>query len=261
MFKLLKYDILGNYKKNLMIILAMLLADCAITFLMTKPDIYIVKHVLTILAGVATGITILIFSVKNFTSELSEDKKFLTFSLPVRGSEFLGCKVISTIMWMIPAFLVTIFFMIFIAKHDYPVELNQFVAYSIGDVFNAKAISISALMNIVGLVEFFLMVCFSASIVSIRFNNKKGSGWLGFLVFIILNVGESFARSKIVKAFADCNINMISKASEAPFSGNVMIVGSDMFKINAAGLIFDVIVIILLFVITSIVLERKVEFN
>ena len=104
LIKLIKYDLLADYKKYcalfaamLTISITMLISDTAMTVTISTLDMILFSAYVVIL--VAAVFMVVIFSISRFYSNLVEDEGYLMHTLPVPTWQLLASKLITTYIW------------------------------------------------------------------------------------------------------------------------------------------------------------------
>lgn len=117
LIKLLKYDILADYKKYCAVYIAMLAASIMLLLsrnMYIDPEIFgydvlvdLISSALTILS-VAACVMVLVFSISRFYKNLVRDEGYLMHTLPVHTWELLLSKLMAVYIWTVSTVIMVI---------------------------------------------------------------------------------------------------------------------------------------------------------
>lgn len=274
----MKYEIRGTYKFVLATILVVALAMAGIQYSIYNIDqntvnmglnqgsmlVLQILIPLLIIALVAAFIAFIVYLIQSFRKELYDDRGYLTFTLPLNGKQILGAKFIIAVLWSVIFGLVL-------------TGINALVFGMLFDGFTLEQIriSFSALRELLGggvifgtLMYFsisslvsLLIVYFSITLSKVAIRNRHIGG-LWILIYIGLQIIFNFIESRVIALFPlfvnidgiNTNHNLIT--TQFGLSIDIM---SRSPALSLSALIYWVILGIGLFLLTSYLLDRKIE--
>ncbi|WP_425445933.1 hypothetical protein [Dethiothermospora halolimnae] len=251
MGKLIKYELRGTYKVFLMIIISLSLVNVA---LLTRIDHWYLETILGVitLANVGAYFVLLIFSVRNFSKEVYEDRGYLTFTLPVSGAEVVGSKLILAVIHFSILSVVAGGFQYYIADF-YGKSKGAFE--SLIDFFNFKLVAMGIVSGAVDVIVLLILIYFSITTTKMALKNKKIGKFMGFVVFILLSIVIEYITFKIkVYIPVEVTMNILKETLMTETLG----AGGDL-TINIASTIFNLIVFVGMFVASSYIVEKKID--
>lgn len=284
MLKYLKYELMGTYRFMISAILAMVVTLSSgrllVNYVMNQyGDGNLIQSPIIGLAFAVMGfvligaiISIFFYIISSFRKELYEDRGYLTFSLPLSGSQILGAKLLSALIWitLLGVVSLTTFLVVALIGSDIvPSEIFEMLKY----MFKDNGIGLTLLLIITGIVStitLLLQIYFSITLSRVSIKNRKiGGFWI--IVFLILNSITTYATvlaTKIIPYYLDLNSFKLIRNVEG-FSGNntsiFMSPGGMMTSeilgttANIGAGLFSLILIICLFLGTSYLLEKKLD--
>lgn len=279
MLKLLKYELMGTRKFMLGTILFALGASTGLQLsLKNRIDEVINQGRLgnetftswalgiLILMLIGAYIASLVYIISSFRKELYEDRGYLTFSLPITGTQLLGSKLIVSLLWVsiisFGVFLYNIGLTSILFSDqlvDFKQLLNAFInVEGIGNIAIFLLVS-----SLVGSLLILLLIYFSITVSKISLKGKTiGSLWV--VLFFILNYIYNFIYDKLTEIFPvylDIQSfkiigerelfirNATSPYGMMDLTGSLPIVAST----------FSILLIVLVFMLTGYLLDKKVE--
>lgn len=266
MFKLIKYEIKTISKEFLIVLAAIVFLNLA---LMTRINVW-QESTLTMLSFLicfGASVVAFIYNITIFTRDLKQDTGYLLFSIPKSGYSILGAKLISSLIVIIVSTIVggiMTFLLVIVAMgnfNDFVKALTQFK--SMANVSMAKVtlvLIIDAIISILMYVYLLLTIYFSISTSRAIMNKRKFSGLVSFLIFISINL----ITGKIYEVLA----NAIPKTINPYFSliddtymhsANTNDPFMLLLPVNWAGGIFNIIVMVALFIGIGYILEKKID--
>lgn len=253
MGKLLKYEIKGSYKTFMIVFASMILLSLFLLFKIDASNI-IGRTIALALVDVAAFMAILLMIVGLFNKEMYEDRGYLTFTLPVNGRNFLGAKLVSSLLWFLVASVISLIFLYFIPTEDLRAQIIQ----SLSTYINWKAVSLNVLSELFSGIFFMTIIFFSITISKIALKNKTAGKLTGFVVFVAVNIFYSFTSSKLMQAFPqEINIGLSKMNNALILEGSKLSI--DMPSINIVAAVFSIIFMIALFWTTSYLIDNKIE--
>lgn len=281
MLKALKYEFKNTYKFFLTLLLGMVFANFALYPLMTKianqPNPNMVFGLLIgVIALILLGCSIvfIFMIVSSFRREFYTEQGYFTFSRPLSASKFLGSKLMSSIIWTV---LYTIAFIIinmiglrFVFGGAAFSQMLSELVLGFKEVFANS----SVILNIINIIysilgsAYGLLTMYLAIVISKVLFKKNTLGYIWFLFFI----GFSYL-TNIINILIYKNIPYYLTAEGIkyiPFNimngtANNLIINSTsgvyntILSRNIGELVIFPIMIILIFSITSYLIDKKVE--
>lgn len=273
MIKYMKYEVKGTYRYILSVLVLVLIL---ITGLYVSDD-----HVqggsfggglfmgLSMMIIFGTVLVTFLYIVGSFRKELYEDRGFLTFTLPLKGIEIVGAKLIVALMWFFILGITIAFYNLVMALSFTPFELNfsELFAEIINSV-SIKVVFFILFSAIFGGVYMLILIYFSMALGKVTFRNKRIGG-LWFIIFLILNgilsIGQ-FGLEAIFPYYLDIETFTVG-TKEVLNSGYNFVFGSGgfhgqgagIFQVNLISNIYSIITVVALFFGTGYLIEKKID--
>ena len=197
MGKLIKYELKGNYKIFCSLFTIIILLQ---GLFLTRIGHWKSGSIMgmTVLVNIVLFITILIFIEKSFANEIYEDRGYLTFTLPVSGYKVLGSKIIVGLLWLLISGFISFISFKTIINGLSGEDLIKIITSSV----NIKQfVLLGIIYAIVVLIMLLLTIYFSITLTRVAYKGKKISGFIGFIVFIVLNFVISYISYKVGDIF------------------------------------------------------------
>lgn len=259
MIKFLKYDFKGSCRALLGFILGGIIGSTFIQiFFFQKSNILrytglgmpaILKGIIVVASAlviVSVVIGFIIYSVRMFSSELNEDRGYLTFSVPQSMCKMILSKLFIVFVWSMLSMLVGFYYNI---AFSYLIFGSGQAAQVMMEDFSGFYPVIRNII-ITGVEATFIMsICyFAISLSKVTFNNKK-LGLLWIPIFILLLIGVSYLKSFLANPYL--------LRPMGPFVVNIFgfYYDYDVWKL----VIFDVICGAILTAGTTYILDRKIN--
>lgn len=297
MLNYIKYELRGSYRFMLGILLVMMLAFMGIHYfiksnigaiitlsedaLFTAGEIGIVVFGMIIFGAFLTAI---IYIVGLFRKELYEDRGYLTFTLPMTGSQIIGAKLIVAITWLAVILLSTLVFNVLSISLFYRESAIIGRIVSVLREFTVLEILVTLFRIILLSVTSFLTAYLAISISKVSIRRKKLGG-LWFIIYLLIDGGSYYLTSMATRlapyaiSLRDMSIIDSSKAhyslastynkgyelgaeqtsSEAEKLANSIKDLYDISNINILGMLVIILIAILVFKGTSYILENKID--
>lgn len=249
MFNFIKYETKTVYREYLLVLLIAVLANVA---LMTRVGAWDKLIVFTISSCASVGIiiTTLIMNIAMFSRDLKKDTKYLLFTLPKSRYSLLGSKLICSTVMMILSSLVGVGFMLYFG--------SKIMHFNAAGLLNWDLMKYCALA-VVSYVSFLVTVYFCILAARMLRRNGKFSGLISLVIFIayayvlvrIENVLDYIFPQKIVmgKVLRAASTAKNVKVSVGTTGGSIYIVSS----------IFEIILIVLLFIVSVKIIDKKLD--
>ncbi|MBU3194039.1 hypothetical protein [Clostridium algidicarnis] len=251
MFKYLKYELKGSYKLPIGLLVIMALWCPILYSRIGKWDIQIIST-LTFLTCFAALLVAFIYIIHLYKQDFSDERGYLTFTLPLNGKSILCGKLLLSFIWLIVASIASISFISII----YIKGLNT----TFGQISITLPLLIPFIYMVVGLLTTILTIFISITLSKVAFRNKRIGG-ISFVIFILLNTAIGFLNLQLVKLFP--------QSIELPGGRIVSIVSSSMngsnnlggfySYINIVTAIFYLVVIVGLFTFNSYLIDKKLD--
>lgn len=255
MKNLLKYEIKGNYKNNLLLIATISIVNIILILTAYRHNWFLPNFVTMVILNIGAFFIMMGFNISSFTGELYEDKGYLTFTLPVRGSELLGVKLASSTMWMM-LLSILLFFPII---HMFDITFTSILDVGTkNDIYNLLTLKNVLFMFIEGLfsyIVFLITAYFSIILSKAVLKDKKVGKLLALIIFLALNTIYGLAQFVLIKVFPG-SIEIIKGTSQKFSAGTLGLTG---LNINIALIVFGIVMSIILFIIGSNMLDKKVD--
>jgi ABC-2 type transport system permease protein len=258
MGKLIKNELKGNYKFFL-IVFATIIGACL--GVLTRVGIWQPPAIFLLIffINVSGFFVILLYQIKSFSDELYEDRGYLTFTLPVRGSSIVGAKLIIALIYL------TLFFIIagILGFQGYNVMVKLLAPYEkeqvyqiMNQIINIKMILFVFIAQILGCASFLLQVYFSVTVSKMTLKGKKVGKFIGFIIFVVLVACLTWLDFQVSKVFPQ----MISWDF---YNTSLQFLPNDlhMIHMNIAETVLNLVVFVVLFYATSYFIEKKIDLS
>ncbi|SNX53966.1 ABC transporter permease [Thermoanaerobacterium sp. RBIITD] len=251
MLKLIKYELAGRYKYYLGFSIALILLNI---YLITKNNTWSdgLPFVVSFMAGFACFVAVLISGVMLYQRDMYGDTGYLLFTLPQRGYAIAGSKLIISIIEF-TLFITLSGVMAFINllyMHEAKALIDTILQYKISVLYTF----IFALLTFIAVL---VLSYFSLTISKIAFYNKKYGKILSLVVFLLISYIISRTSGYLVTLFP-YNFN-ISPFSEIAQRSGVVALSFAVLPINIASTIFQTLLYIGLFILTSYLIDKKID--
>lgn len=185
MMKLLKY----NFRESSRLLAPLLIVLFVLNMF---PDVILDKlnngwiAIIYGLTNAAILITLVVHLGRSFSKEFNEDRRFLTFTLPINGSKFILAKLINTTLWLIILWAIFILDGLVIAIRHGELDLSNFNFEFLNmDLKTIILTSIILIMIIlIGYMYIMLSGYFTETLTKLIYRGK--SGFIQTLIIIIL---------------------------------------------------------------------------
>lgn len=277
MKKLLKYELKGTFKFILMVLLTIVLASSVAQvgiYRLTKIQVLEANQVSgPVFGAFLIGIAFLViwasflvsffYIVNNFNKELLDDRGYLTFTLPLKGREILSSKVISALISFLFLTIMVILYNVILgsilvkmAGINIFEELLQIkLPQGVG-----KFILLSIVFGLISSIGTLITIYFSMTIRKVIFKGRKFNA-MWFIIFLVLNGAIAVLGVKIMEYFPQfitiTETGKFAVESLSIFSNGSQILFPPIF--NISNMLLNIVIAIVLFIITSYLLDKKVE--
>ncbi len=255
MKNLLKYEIMGSYKNNLMLIAIDLIVNIALILTAYKFNAFIPNFVIMTILNIGAFFIMLAFNISSFVNELYDDRGYLTFTLPIKGNRIFGMKLISSLMWMALLSVLSSGPIFYMFNITFTPILDLGIKSYISDYFTLKNILFMFAQGILSYTTFLITAYFSIILSKVAFKDKKVGKFLALIIYLALNTLYSLVQFILTKVLPG-GIEIIKGTSQNFSTGTFGLTGLD---INIASSIFGIVMSIILFVLGSNMLDKKVD--
>ncbi len=274
MFKYMKYELNGTYKFILGVLALVLILFTAIYTYTNKMrqgsslgDLFMVLSIMTLFGA---ALVVFLYIVGSFRKELYEDSGYLTFTLPLTGSQIVGSKLLVALLWFLVLGMGIFLYNLIMVMIFSPFDLDITKLFSSIKKITLKEDIFAVLLAVFNGFSMLILIYFSMSLSKITFQNKKIGG-LWFILFLVLfgiiGFGD-YEISKLLPYYIDFNtFHLKTMASlndqyhlEYNNDGFYMSIDSPgILAANIASGIYNVVTAVALFFGTGYLLEKKIN--
>ncbi|HHW35884.1 MAG TPA: hypothetical protein GXX18_01060 [Bacillales bacterium] len=273
MLKYMKYEVKGTYKYILSVLVLVLILITGLYASNTQ-----IKEGsfggglfmgLSMMIIFGTALVTFLYIVGSFRKELYEDRGFLTFTLPLKGIEIVGAKLIVALMWFFILGMAIATYNLVMALSFTPFELN--ISELFAEIINSVSIKVVffiIIKTVFSGVYMLVLIYFSMALGKVTFRNKRIGG-LWFIIFLILNGVLSFGQYGLevifpyyldIESFTVGTKEILNSGYNFVFgSGGFPGQGIGMFNVNIISSIYSIITVVGLFLGTGYLIEKKID--
>ncbi|MBA5850277.1 hypothetical protein H2684_02965 [Clostridium sp. cel8] len=258
MLKLVKYELKGYYKDFLIMTCAIILLNLFLCFKIndwTNESIMIANMMISF----AAYVIVFVWNIKVFSRDIYEDSGYLMFTLPKRGYEILGSKIITCFIQFIMVFAVSSIITVLWAEllnvtSGLVLQVRNTIDFI--SKYSSVKFMIFGLLSVIVIYTSYLLTGYLAITLSkVAIKNKKFGKIGSFIIFIILVI----AQGKIDKVFQDIfpqtfNINVVSSGVNSVFINS-----NANLHINISSAVLSVTILIIMFYAVAYLLENKLD--
>lgn len=256
MWNLIKYEIQGRSKLIIGGIIAFTIANLMLmsNYVFRNPqnighdDKYIVISIIFMALLSLIGIIVIIVdSVNLMKKDLFTDTGYLLFSIPQKGATILGSKlIVSLIEFILYGFFTVGFFFIhafiFSSIHSSD-SIRELINIGLPTLLeNISTIIIVLLQMFVSIIAFILTIYLALTIAKSLMHSKKHSGFISFIIFVVLQIIIS-KLSDLINSFFGISATSVAELS----------------KYSYVSLSFQLILCVVIFASTAYLIDNKVE--
>ncbi|WP_404660868.1 hypothetical protein [Haloimpatiens myeolchijeotgali] len=250
MGKLIKHEFKGNFKKYSIVFITMSLLNILILSLY-KPQKTALSVILMLLVDFAALLTVLIFTSNAFDKDLYEEKAYLIFTLPVKGWQMLGSKIITSIVYLAIVAMITGIFS-YITINIFQVKIEPPVSF-----FIIAAIKYMYIVMLLILIGYFCTTLSRTTNLKIKIEK-----FMCFIIGVIVIALVLFINSKLQQWFPKEIIIGYPKFAICPnlyISTKVTSVCQTSVNFNIASSIYSIVLFVIFFISTSWMLDNKLD--
>lgn len=274
MFKLMKYEIQGTYKTILGILALVYIFITGIYFFIS--DIESITNFgaaflgLSYLVLFGTALTTVLYIVNSFKKELYEDRGYLTFTLPLTGNQIIGAKLIVALWWFFFLGLAIVLYNLLMVFIFSMAELHfSDLAEGMRQIITVKEFVIGMIYLLIKGISLILLIYFSMALSRVTIKNKRIGG-LWFIIFLVLSGFLTFGQVHITEWFPyyfdlqSFRVGTLEQFHDFNVHVGLMDAGTSFFiqetaLMNIASTIYQLLVIVALYLGTSYLIERKID--
>lgn len=257
--KLIKYEFKATMRSFLAIYASLILTGVLIgIFMFANVEVGMSLGMLIMVALMITlGVLTITVIIKRFSKNLLGDEGYLMMTLPVSAKKIVASKIITSVVYLILSTIVVFLVFVVIMLPSGIGTMKEFIR-SMGNVWNYMVMNllsardiilniiITLIIGIVDYVSFILVIYTSLSVGQLKPFNKHRTP-VAIIAFFIINM--------IVSVISDVLSNLLE-------SMNILTAPQSMSMLSASSiytLVFYGVVSVVLFMITSYILEKKLN--
>lgn len=257
--KLIKYEFKATMRSFLAIYASLILTGILIgIFMFANVEVGMSLGMLIMVALMITlGVLTITVIIKRFSKNLLGDEGYLMMTLPVSTKKIVASKIITSVVYLILSTIVVFLVFVVIMLPSGMATMKEFIR-SMGNVWNYMVMNllsardiilnmiITFMLGIVDYISFILVIYTSLSIGQLKPFNKHRTP-VAIIAFFIINM--------IVSVISDGLSNLLE-------SMNILTAPQSMSMLSASSiytLVFYGVVSVVLFMITSYILEKKLN--
>lgn len=257
--KLIKYEFKSTMRSFLAIYASLILTGLLIgIFMFANVEMGIALSTFIMVALVITlGVLTITVIIKRFSKNLLGDEGYLMMTLPVSAKKIVASKIIASVVYLILSTIVV--FLVFVVimlpsgvntMADFIQSMGNVWNYMVMNLLSARDIILNIIITfvigIVDYVSFILVIYTSLSIGQLKTFNKHRTP-VAIISFFVINM--------IISVVSDGLSNLLE-------SMNILTAPQSLSMFSAVSmytLVFYAIVSVILFMITSYILEKKLN--
>ena len=257
--KLIKYEFKATMRSFLAIYASLILTGVLIgIFMFANVEVGMSLGMLIMVALMITlGVLTITVIIKRFSKNLLGYEGYLMMTLPVSAKKIVASKIITSVVYLILSTIVVFLVFVVIMLPSGMGTMKEFIR-SMGNVWNYMVMNllsardiilnmiITFMLGIVDYISFILVIYTSLSIGQLKPFNKHRTP-VAIIAFFIINM--------IVSVISDGLSNLLE-------SMNILTAPQSMSMLSASSiytLVFYGVVSVVLFMITSYILEKKLN--
>lgn len=255
MFNLIKYELKGYYKD---FIIAAGIITLINLFLISRVHVWEVQSIMAIsfMVSFAAAVVVFIWNIKIFSRDMYEDSGYLLCTVPQHGYSILASKLISALIQALVVGAITLIFNYIVLKTTSKIDINLSIMAE--DVIRNVNLGFVLFMVLTSFFEYFyflLVIYFCITLSKVAIKRKRMGKMTSFIIFIIISIVFGKVTQFLTTTFPQSiNLNILSSKS------NLFTQGSQVMPINIAVTIFNIVVFLLMFAVTSYIIENKLDF-
>lgn len=256
MLRLIKYELLRRYKSVSILAILTILVNCTMIMMFGHWQDELIFGV-SIVTTVAACTVLFVLTIFIFSDDIYGDSGYLIFSVPESGSLILASKLIAVMIFYFIITAVSTGFLMYIGLRVKSISqaMDQAgIKLDVSYIFILYLIY-TTVASAAGLVY----VYFSIAVTRLSCFKRKFGKFSAFIVYVLLEVIVVLASFGIEKIFKkQYYIKIFKSVSGSINTSNVPVIAKGI-PINEAYLVFYFIVSIILFIITSYIIDNKMD--
>lgn len=263
MGKLFKYEIKGSFKAFIAIFISAVLLNLFMLFSINSDG---VRMGLSISVWGIAFLFVLIFSINSFKRELYESRGYLTFTLPINGRQYVIVKMISAFLWFTVTYILMQLCLYIVGETSIPRD----ILIPLRTALYSKEITIvSIIVGLLWMFDIMLLIYFSITITKVGLKKGKLSGFVGFIVFIIISFLKISVLNFLItilpysSEIKSRSLEILHVQGEFSFmnlpAGSLVGFGNGFIQFNIAACIFSILVLVGMFIATSYLIDTKID--
>ncbi len=273
MGRYMKYEIRGSYKFILGVLALVLILTTGIYVYISNANessaLGVTFMGLSVLVIFGTLLITFLYIIGSFRKELYEDRGYLTFTLPLTGTQILGSKLIVAIIWFAILGLVIGLYNAFMTFIFAPIKPAISDIIAIINSIPIREASVFLLIVFIGGVSTLILIYFSMALSRVTFRNKRIGGFW-FVIFLIVSGLVAMGQAKIIQAlpyyldldtFRIISNDMLNYDFHIEMSSAGLMASGNMGNavLNIAGFIYSIAVGVIFFLGTGYIIENKID--
>ena len=209
------------------------------------------------------------YIVGSFRKELYEDRGYLTFTLPLKGIEIVGAKLIVALLWFFLLGIAVALYNLTMMLSFTPFELNLSDLISgITTFISIREIILGIIITIFSGVNMLILIYFSMVLGKVTFRNKRIGG-LWFVIFLVLSGILAFGQFRIetllpfyldLETFKVVTNGFVNPEIYVEYGSTGLDTKiSGAIPLNIAGAIYNIVITVALFFGAGYLIEKKID--
>lgn len=260
MWKLLKYELKETYKFAAAASIMIIIVNIFFIIYSRKDMMSFGTSMESMFMCDFLALFVMVINMTNFfQKELYGDRGYLTFTLPVKGKEILGAKLITALIWIglicsVVCVFTIIFFNIIVDRF-----IRNYVNFDLNN-FYIKGVILSILLWVFLNIIVLIIIWFSITLSRTTIKNKKVSSLLSFVIFIVLIVVSIIVQAQLVKLFPQMlTVHLKNVSDSSIYCTKIFQISPYCTQVNVASLIFNITLGTVLFVLSAYLIDNKIE--
>lgn len=224
---------------------------------------------LSVMILFGTTLVTFFYIVGSFRKELYEDRGYLTFTLPLKGIQIVGAKLVVALLWFFLLGIIVALYNLVMMLSFTPFELNLSDLISgITSFISVREIILGIIITIFSGVNILVLIYFSMTLGKITFRNKRIGG-LWFVIFLVLSGILAFGQLRIetlLPFYIDFDtFKVVTNAVMNPefyveYGNNGLDTRvSGGYPLNIAGTLYNIVITVALFLGAGYLIEKKID--
>jgi len=256
MWNLIKYELKGYYKELAILVCSIIFCNL---LLFTRINIWPIQVITmgSFLVAFASTIIIFIWNISLYNRDLYGNTGYLLFTLPQKGYSILTSKILTSFIQMTVVNIIACSFTIFNLS-----RINDFdkIFQMAKESLSAQAVILGTFSTLYQYIYLLIFIYFCITISRVAIRNKKIGKFGAFVSFVIISVILGKLNMWILSLFPQSiKVNVLTPQSFLQLNQYANVTASPAISFNIAYCIFDFITLAAFFLITSYLLEHKMD--